>query len=89
MEIAAKIIEIARKRVTKTSIMYGAALSYIQLIDYLEFLQANELLEYTLENRLYHTTEKGMRFLNGYQELQHMLYPKKESEELLLKKSKV
>jgi predicted transcriptional regulator len=88
MEIAAKIIEIARKRVTKTSIMYGAALSYFQLNDYLEFMQANELLEYTSEKRLYHTTEKGMRFLNGYQELQHMLYPK-ESEELLLKKSKV
>jgi predicted transcriptional regulator len=69
MEIAAKMIEIAQKKVTKTSIMYSAALSYLQLNDYLEFLQANELLEYTSDKRLYHTTEKGMRFLNGYQEL--------------------
>lgn len=85
MEIAAKIIEIAQSGVVKTKILYGATLSFSQLKDYLEFLQENGLLEYISEKKLYRTTEKGMHFLYGYEELQHMLYPKERE---VLKKPK-
>lgn len=77
MEIAAKILEVAQKGVIKTRIMYSAFLSYPQLKEYLEFLVENDLLEHISEKNLYLTTDKGKRFLNSYQELEHMMYPKK------------
>lgn len=77
MEIAAKVLEIAQKSVIKTTIMYGAFLSFTQLREYLDFLIENELLEHIPEKNLYRTTDKGKRFLNSYQELEHMMYPKK------------
>jgi predicted transcriptional regulator len=75
-DIAATILEIAQGGVLKTRIMYSAFLSYPQLKEYLEFLKENGLLGYIPEKKVYRTTEKGSRFLNSYQELHHMLYPK-------------
>jgi predicted transcriptional regulator len=62
------MLEVAVGGATKTKIMYRSFLSYAQLKEYIEVLLANGLLELD-ENQIFKTTEKGMRFLRVYQEL--------------------
>jgi predicted transcriptional regulator len=72
-DIIAEILQVAKKGAKKTHIMYQCNLSY---------RQTNKLLNFSLETGLlrtgnsYHTTEKGLRFIQTYQTLKLLLNPK-------------
>lgn len=73
MDIAAAILDIANGGSIKTRIMYKAFLSFPQLNEYLNVLSDGGLLEFSKEDRLYNTTEKGRRFLKMYREVDAMV----------------
>ena len=58
---------------TKTKIMYKAFLSYAQLKEYLTVLLENGLLEYEDGMRSYRTTEKGIRLLRIYNQVDELV----------------
>jgi predicted transcriptional regulator len=69
-EIASIILTAASEgNTTKTRLMYGSFLSFAQINDYLTFLLGNSLISKNEETRTYALTEKGMRFLQIYEEL--------------------
>lgn len=74
-EIISQILDIANgaEDVTKTKIMYGAFLSYFQLKEYLALLTERELLSYDTVTQTYKTTEKGMKLLQAYNQLDDMM----------------
>jgi len=72
-DIVSMILESARAGATKTKIMYNAYLSYSQVIEYLKYLQQNDLLAYEEGTHLYRPTEKGLKFLNLSDELSEMM----------------
>lgn len=72
-EIVAMILETARSGVTKTKIMYKAYMSYTQIKEYLSFLQKNELIKYEEGAQLYRVTEKGLQFLEAYDEISELI----------------
>jgi predicted transcriptional regulator len=53
--------------------MYGAYLSYAQVKEYLEFLQAKKLLSYEEGTSLYRLTERGLQFLRVFDEISDMI----------------
>lgn len=73
--IVAEILEIAKEGTLKTQIMYRANLSFTQLNDYITFMLKICLLQKIRENEKekYETTEKGMEFLQRYQEITELL----------------
>ena len=74
-EITRQILEIANESVdvNKTKIMYKAYLSYYQLKDYLALLTERGLLSNDSVAQTYKTTEKGLRLLQFYNELDDMM----------------
>jgi predicted transcriptional regulator len=54
---------------TKTKIMYQAFLSYAQLKEYLTELTETGLLNYDAYTRQFKTTEKGLRFLDTFNQI--------------------
>lgn len=58
---------------TKTQIMYKAYLSFSQLKEYLTVLQEKGLLSYEDGSHLYRLTEKGLRFMNAYDEIEELV----------------
>jgi predicted transcriptional regulator len=88
-EIITKILEIVNDGgssssrfgdggVSKTRIMYKAFLSYNQLKEYLGVLTENDLLNYDAYTQTFKTTEKGLRFLDTFNQMDGMI---KEVEE--------
>ncbi|HZA06127.1 MAG TPA: DUF4364 family protein [Nitrososphaeraceae archaeon] len=73
-EIAALILEavVNTNKATQTIIMYKAYLSYAQLKRFLSSLLKKGLIGYAKEDRLYTITEKGMRFLQVYNQLNQL-----------------
>ena len=73
-EIAALILEavVNTNRATQTIIMYKAYLTYAQLKLFLSSLLEKGLIEYQKEDRLYTITEKGMHFLQVYNQLNQL-----------------
>jgi predicted transcriptional regulator len=67
------ILESANGGATKTKIMYKAFLSYVQLKEYLAVLEKNGLLEYEDGMRSYRTTEKGIRLLRIYNQVDELV----------------
>lgn len=59
--------------VTKTKLMYKVFLGYDQLKEYLNILIESELLRYDSTNHKFRTTEKGLTFLQVYNEIDQML----------------
>ncbi len=73
IEIFSQILEVANGGVTsKTKIMVRAKLSYIQLQNYLITLSDKELLSYDLDTHTFKTTEKGLKFLKVYSQLDQL-----------------
>ena len=72
-EITNMMLESARAGITKTKMMYRAYLSYFQLIEYLKYLQQNDLLAFEQGTQLYRPTEKGLKFLNLSNNLNEMV----------------
>ena len=54
---------------TKTKIMYQAYLSHEQIKEYLSVLIESELLNYDVYTWKFKTTEKGLRFLEIYNQM--------------------
>ncbi len=59
--------------VTKTKIMYKALLSYAQMKEYLMLLTERGLLSYEGDTQTFKTTEKGLMFLQAYNEINQIL----------------
>jgi predicted transcriptional regulator len=73
IQIISQILETANGGVTsKLKIMYKANLSYAQLKDYLITLNDKDLLSYDLGTHTFKTTEKGLRFLEAYDQLNQL-----------------
>jgi predicted transcriptional regulator len=72
-DITAQILEAANGGVTKTRIMYKALLGYDQLKEYLMLLAKSDLLRYDLVSRTFRTTEKGLKFLNLYNQIDQLM----------------
>jgi predicted transcriptional regulator len=54
---------------TRTRLMYKACLSYAQVKEYVEFLQARALITVPDETQTLHLTEKGLNLLRLYNEI--------------------
>jgi predicted transcriptional regulator len=78
-EIIASILGTANgNRMRQTEILYKTYLSHTLLKDYLLFLVENDLIEYTPGDRTFKTTEKGMRFLRMYEQMNDLMIMKKQ-----------
>ena len=72
-EIIGAILEAANGGgATKTTIMYKAVLSYDLMKQHLMFLAENDMIEYEQGLMTYRTTEKGMRLLQLYNNMNEM-----------------
>ncbi|HEY6404453.1 MAG TPA: winged helix-turn-helix domain-containing protein [Nitrososphaeraceae archaeon] len=72
-EIIGAILEAANGGgATKTTIMYKALLSYDLMKQHLIFLAENDMIEYEQGMMTYRTTEKGMRLLQLYNNMNEM-----------------
>ena len=58
---------------TKIKIMYQAYLSREQIKEYLSVLIESELLNYDVYTRKFKTTEKGLRFLDTYNQMSDVM----------------
>jgi predicted transcriptional regulator len=58
---------------TKTKIMYKAYLSYAQMKEYLRVLTENNLLTYNVDTQTFKTTEKGLRFLDTFNQMDSLI----------------
>jgi predicted transcriptional regulator len=74
-DIAAQILEAANggDGVTKTKIMYSVFLNHAQLKGCLTVLTDNDLLRYDLDTHTFKTTEKGLRFLKIYNQIDDVI----------------
>lgn len=73
--IIAEILEIAGDGALKTQIMYKANLSFTQLNEYLKFMLKIRFLDRFVKDgkEFYKVTEKGLDFLQRYQEITDLL----------------
>jgi predicted transcriptional regulator len=58
---------------TKTQIMYKAFLNYTQLKEFLTVLTESDLLRYDFLRHTFKTTEKGLRFLETYNQMDKIM----------------
>lgn len=74
IDILSQILEVENSRnATKTKIMYKALLSYNQLKEHLMLLTEKDLLHYNEDTQTFKTTEKGLRFLQIYNQIDDMI----------------
>jgi predicted transcriptional regulator len=78
-QIIAEILDLCLKPQPKTRIMYRTNLSYRQLQAYLNKLQKTRLLEPHHSKHGYTTTEKGLRFLQKWIEIQQIITEENDS----------
>jgi predicted transcriptional regulator len=78
-QIIAEILDLCLKPQTKTRIMCKINLSYRQLQTYLHKMQKTSLLKSHHSRQKYITTEKGLRFLQKWIEIQQILTEGNES----------
>lgn len=74
-DIVSQILEAANGGSTKTKIMYKAYMSYSQLKEYLAVLMENGLLEHVPTENIYKTTDKGIKFMKAYENLEIITGP--------------
>jgi predicted transcriptional regulator len=72
-EIIDTILRSLDSGATRTRIMYKAYLSYSQLKEYLALLQERQLLKYEEGSQIYTITEKGLRFMNAYDDIRELV----------------
>jgi predicted transcriptional regulator len=76
IDIISVILDAANGRgggLMKTKIMYQAYLSHDQFKDYLTVLTESGLLNYDVYTRKFKTTEKGLRFLDTYNQMSDVM----------------
>ena len=76
MEIIDAILRTATPGATKTGILYGAYLSYSQLKVYLNMLEMRQLIRFDAQTGTYMITDKGLRFLNTFDEIRDIVSPR-------------
>jgi predicted transcriptional regulator len=69
VDISADILRLAQGGAIKTRIVYGANLNFKIVEGYLSRLMGLGLLENKDGRKVYRTTEKGLAFINRYEEL--------------------
>lgn len=69
-EIIASILNAIRDENSKTKIMFIAHISYVQLVQYLDFLHDNKLIKKNKSGTGYLITGKGMDYLAKYKIMQ-------------------
>jgi predicted transcriptional regulator len=73
IDIISQILEAANGgNATRSKIAYKAFLNYDQLKENLMTLTQKDLLRYDKDTRTFKTTEKGLRFLNVYNQMDGM-----------------
>jgi predicted transcriptional regulator len=74
-DIISDILEVASVGgiATKMGIMYKTFLSHAQMKNYLTYLTQHDLIEYDVGAQIYKTTEKGLRFLDTYGQMDDMI----------------
>ena len=72
-QIIGEILGLCRQPKTKTQIMYRTNLSWAMSNRYLSFLQSRRLLEIHHSIIKYATTQKGMQFVEKWEELTELL----------------
>ena len=74
IDIISQILEAANGGgASRTRIMYKALLSYAQMKENLMLLTKKDLLRYDEDTRTFKTTEKGLRFLKTYNQIDGMI----------------
>ncbi len=73
IEIMADILGLCSEPQTKTKVMYGTNLSWKMLQHYLAQLQSLGLLEAHGNSTKYVTTERGLKFVEKWRELNELL----------------
>lgn len=73
LEIMVEILDLCRRPRNKTKIMYQANLSWKLVQEYLSELKSRSLLEIHNSPFKYATTEKGLRFVERWKNLESML----------------
>ena len=72
-DIISEILDAANGGATKTKIMYKAYLSFTKMKEYARILTDNHLLNYDVYTQTFKTTEKGLRFLDTYNQMDDMI----------------
>jgi predicted transcriptional regulator len=74
IDIISQILETANGGdVTRSKILYNALLSYSRMKEYLTVLTESDLLRYDQERHTFKTTEKGLKFLKIYNQMDHVI----------------
>jgi predicted transcriptional regulator len=82
MEIIDSILRSIGSGQTKTRLMYSAYLSYSQVKEYIGLLEKRNLIRLDPAMQLYVITEKGLKFLNAYQEIHELIVGTEEENEI-------
>ncbi len=81
IEIIGQILESANGCSSSSQIMYKAFLSYAQAKEYVKSLTDHGFLRYDLTSQAYKITEKGMRFLRLYNQINEVIDLPQEPEQ--------
>ena len=74
IDIISLILQAANgDNVTKTKIIYKTFLGYDQLKEFLTVLTESDLLRYDFLRHTFKTTEKGLRFLETYNQMDKIM----------------
>jgi predicted transcriptional regulator len=82
-EIVQMILNSVMSGATKSKIMYKAYLSYNQLMEYLPYMKGNDLISCDELTHLYKITEKGIKYLHAYAEIDEMILPNKRYQSMV------
>jgi predicted transcriptional regulator len=74
-EIICQILDIANgaEGITRVKVMYKAFISFKQAKEYLTLLTGRDLISYDTVTQTYTTTEKGVTFVQGYNQMDKKL----------------
>lgn len=75
LEIALLMLKEAQSGALKSRIQFSAYVSSHQLKKYLEFLAADDFIEYNKDNGRYYTTKKGRHLIHVYDEVFNAFRP--------------
>jgi predicted transcriptional regulator len=73
IDVISQILEAANGGASKTRVMYNALIDYAQMKKVLTTLIEKDLIRYDKNTRVLRTTEKGLRFLEVYNEIGQIL----------------
>ena len=74
-QVLADILTAAREATTKTSIMYSARISYVQLLTHTKFLENQGMIKETKGGK-WAVTDVGRDYLNYFEKITSLLKPR-------------